>query len=312
MHEQGCLSLIVTARARFCARFAEVRLNGARLVDVEESVPRIAFTIVPDDTILVAFSLSRWPDWYWNGQEVQAGELATLGPSETVHVRTGSAIHWGAIWLDHDEFARLSQALLGAPVALSRQVCRWRPPPAALRQLISLHRFALKAAQGRPNTIGAVEAAHGLEQQLVHALADCLADGSGRVGIAKSIQPRDLMPRLEALLARQSGANMDVKSVCGALGVSDRELRRSCADRLGMSPSRYLRLRRMHAARLALRRSPPDGVKVADVAARFGFRNPGRFAQLYSDLFGEQPSTTLRRGPPRVRLDRSPVRSIGH
>ena len=312
MREQGCLSLVVTARAPFCARFIEIRLNGMRLLDVEESVPRIAFITVPDDRILVAFSRSRWPDWYWNGQEVQSGELATLGPSATVHVRTGGAIHWGAIWLHYDEFAHLSRALLGTSVALSRQLCRWRPPPAALRQLIRLHQFALKAAQGRPNPVGAVEAAHGLEQQLAHALANCLAGGTRRAHIAKSIQPEDLMPRLETLLAKHSAAKLDVDSLCRALSVSDRELRRCCAERLGMSPSRYLRLRRMHTARLALRESPPGGVKVAEVAAHFGFHNAGRFAQLYSNLFGEQPSATLRRGPPRVRAGRGAIRSISN
>lgn len=312
MREQGCLSLVVTARAPFCARFTEIRLNSVRLVDVEESVPRIAFITVPDDTLLVAFSRNRWPDWYWNGQEVQGGEFVTLGPGETVHVRTNSAIHWGAIWLRHDEFTHLSRALLGTSVALPRQVCRWRPAPATLRRFISLYQFALKAAPGRHNPIGAVEAAHGLEQQLVHTLVDCLADGSRRAGVAERTQPRDLMPRLETLLAGQSVVNMDVKALCCALGVSDRQLRRCCADRLGMSPSRYLRLRRIHTARLALRRSPSGGAKIAEVAARFGFGNPGRFAQLYSDLFGEQPSATLRRGPPRVRAGRGPIRPIGN
>jgi transcriptional regulator GlxA family with amidase domain len=35
---------------------------------------------------------------------------------------------------------------------------------------------------------------------------------------------------------------------------------------------------------------------VVDVALRFGFSNPGRFAKLYRKAFREKPLDTLRRG----------------
>jgi AraC-like DNA-binding protein len=313
MRADGGVSLVTTEPGQFRARITQVALNGMRLLDVNENVPRIAFIKIPEDTLLVALSLSRWPDWFWNGQEVQAGELATLGPGETAHVRTNGQIHWCAVSLACNEFARLSRALIGKPIDLRSELRRWRPPPAALRELTGLHQIAIKAIQADTHPIGAVDAAHGLEQQVIQAVTECLASGSRLPPIPVSPQPQDLMSRLEALLADDSTANMDTTALSGALGVSDRLLRQRCADTLGMSLNRYLWVRRMHAVRLALSRAPKGDVRIREVAQSFGFHSPGRFAGAYRSLFGERPSVTLRQGPPRVlrpraRRERGPER----
>jgi len=64
-----------------------------------------------------------------------------------------------------------------------------------------------------------------------------------------------------------------------------------------MSPTRYLRLRRMHSVHHTLRSGGPDAASVSEVARRYGFCRLGRFAADYRDLFGELPSATLRRAP---------------
>jgi transcriptional regulator GlxA family with amidase domain len=62
-----------------------------------------------------------------------------------------------------------------------------------------------------------------------------------------------------------------------------------------MSPARYLLLRRLNMARSALRRADPATAKVAEIARNCQFQEPGRFAVTYRTIFGETPSTTLRR-----------------
>jgi transcriptional regulator GlxA family with amidase domain len=62
-----------------------------------------------------------------------------------------------------------------------------------------------------------------------------------------------------------------------------------------MAPSQYGRLRRLNMVRTALRRAAPADASIAQIGARYGFTEPGRLAVLYRMVFGEAPSTTLRR-----------------
>ena len=85
--------------------------------------------------------------------------------------------------------------------------------------------------------------------------------------------------------------------LCALIGVTDRTLRSCCAEFLGISPSRYVLLRRLQAVRIALRNADPATASVAEIAGGCGFTELGRFAGAYQTAFGESPSTTLRRAP---------------
>lgn len=95
--------------------------------------------------------------------------------------------------------------------------------------------------------------------------------------------------------------SLSINKLAQIAGVSERKLRSAFVDSLGMSPLKYLSLRRFHQAREALHGAVPDELTVSGVAAQFGFWGLGRFAGKYHRLFGEFPSDTLRlatRAPP--------------
>lgn len=65
---------------------------------------------------------------------------------------------------------------------------------------------------------------------------------------------------------------------------------------LDRSPKQYLqhgRLERAHADLVAAEAA--GGVRVIDVAHRWGFSHPGRFATTYRHQYGEAPAVTLAR-----------------
>ncbi|MFF0989784.1 helix-turn-helix transcriptional regulator [Kocuria nitroreducens] len=63
---------------------------------------------------------------------------------------------------------------------------------------------------------------------------------------------------------------------------------------LGLTPAQYLRRIRMEAAHRDLAAGDPAaGDTVKDIAARWGFAHPGRFAQYYRQIYGMTPRRTL-------------------
>src|SRR5262249_34884981 len=90
---------------------------------------------------------------------------------------------------------------------------------------------------------------------------------------------------------------LNLPALCAEIGVAERTLRMCCAEFLGVSPMRYLLLRRLNKARSALRRADPSIVSVAEVARNHQFLELGRFSVTYRNTFGESPSATLQREP---------------
>jgi AraC-like DNA-binding protein len=103
------------------------------------------------------------------------------------------------------------------------------------------------------------------------------------------------MSKFEEFLASNCDQPVYLSEICAATGVSESTLRRCCQEHLGMSPVRYLWLRRMSLARAALIRADPATANVTGIATDHGFCELGRFSVEYRALFGESPSATLRR-----------------
>jgi AraC-like DNA-binding protein len=75
--------------------------------------------------------------------------------------------------------------------------------------------------------------------------------------------------------------------------MSVRTLHATFRHELGVSPMAHLRRIRLDRVRVELLRSPNADVRIGDVAMRWGFYHPSRFAQQYQERFGELPSDTV-------------------
>jgi AraC family ethanolamine operon transcriptional activator len=83
-----------------------------------------------------------------------------------------------------------------------------------------------------------------------------------------------------------------VEDLCAATGASERTIRNVFNEYLGMSPHRYLMVRRLHAIRDAISHAAP-GETVTSICSRFGVWDFGRLANQYHDYFGHYPSQRL-------------------
>jgi AraC-like DNA-binding protein len=291
--EEGVVGFLVTGRGQFRARLTQIALHRLRLAAGEEELPRVAFVTVPADMVLVSLPIGGRPSPIWGGIETRTGERMTLAPGERVYARTGGACGWGAIRVPAEDLVQYCRALSGARFVVP-PAARWRPPPIAGRNIRSLFRVAIRMAEARSRALIDIEAAHGLEQQLIHALVECLSVGSAEEETPAARRHRGIPARFEDLL--QAEPFPQITEICAVLGVSERMLRECCKTHLGMGPSRYRRLRRMQRVHSALRSKDPRAASVVEVASRYGIRDLGRFAGDYRASYGELPSATLRRG----------------
>jgi AraC-like DNA-binding protein len=307
--EEGVVGFLVTGRGQFRARLTQIALHRLRLAGGEEELSRVAFITVPADMVLVSFPIGERASPVWGGIETRTGEMMTLGAGERVYARSSGPCGWGAIQVPADDLVQYGRALSGDGFVVP-PAARWRPPPVAGRNLRSLYRAAIRMAEARSRTLIDIEAAHGLEQQLIHALVDCLSAGSAEEETPAVRRRRGVAAGFEDLL--QAEPFPQINEICAALGVSERMLRECCKNHLGISPSRYCRILRMQQVHRALRSVEPRDVSVFEVAKRYGVRDLGRFAGEYRTLYGELRSATLRRGSrtggPELALGRPRVK----
>jgi transcriptional regulator GlxA family with amidase domain len=197
--------------------------------------------------------------------------------------------------LPPEQLAACGKALTGSEITAPSVGRVLRPSRSAAARLLRLHSRACRFAETRHKLIANPEVARTLEQELLHALVNCLtAEDTG--GHPKTRRHHaDIMVRFEDVLTAHRGPRLNMPALCSAIGVPERTLRVCCTEFLGMSPTRYLLLRRLNMARSALRRADPATASVAEIARRHQFSEPGRFAVTYRAIFGEMPSSTLRR-----------------
>jgi transcriptional regulator GlxA family with amidase domain len=162
-------------------------------------------------------------------------------------------------------------------------------------RLSRLHEATGRLAETAPEVLAIPAVAKAMEQELVCAVVASLTDAT----TARKSRPyqQGVMRRFERVLEENRGEPLYLPEICTAVGVPGRTLQHLCQEHLGVSPRRYLWLRRMDQARRALTLADPSAMTVAAVAANHGFWEFGRFAVAYRQLFGEVPSVTLRRPP---------------
>lgn len=240
MSGAGITRLLVTGDGKFRARLTQVVLEEICLTASEGEQSYCTFVMVPDGAVLIALPTGRGPVPVWSGITIGAHQIITLGPSERFHVRTAGPSRWGSIRLSIQTLTRYGCALIGAPILISG-VTRWKPQRTVLRNLLSLHRAAIHAGENRSSVIVDADAAHGLEQQLVHALIECLSLSSRDQETLTDHRHRSILAQFEDMISDEP--RRSISDICAMLHISEATLRACCWQHLGMSPNRYCRLR---------------------------------------------------------------------
>ena len=293
----GTVRITITGRGNFSAKLTRIDLDRLWLQRFSDNLPRVA-----DAGSLLSgrgyftFLLRLGPSLLQGGLEIPPSVVVRHGRPGEYFQRSFGAASFGTMSLPLEHLATVGEAI-GCDLSPPQDMLPIAPRTDALERLRRLHAAAGRLAEEAPEVIADPAAAHGLEQALVGALADCLGQGREERGRLAHGQHAIVMRRFRRMVEEHAEQPLYVPEICKTIGVSERNLRTCCQEHLGMSPKRYLVLRRLQQARRALCGAAAGETSVTEVAMRYGFWQLGRFAVEYRARFGETPSATLRRPP---------------
>lgn len=228
-----------------------------------------------------------------SGLELTEERIVFYGRGANSFQHTRGPTSWSSMSLAENDLEETARLLLDRSIGTPADTMRIRPHAAALRNLRSLHKRVHGFVEDHLAFAPHDEVERSMESDLIAAMMHCLA-GDVDPQTPTHYRRRTIIQKFRDWLELNNDRPVYLHEVCRALGITARVLRICCDEHLGVSPTRYLWLRRMALARRALVQASPEST-VTDIAMSFGFWELGRFAVSYRTLYGERPSDTLAR-----------------
>jgi AraC family ethanolamine operon transcriptional activator len=239
-------------------------------------------------------------EWIWRGQSMDRRSIVYLAPGAEYQDISPGGSTWAFLSFDWKPLERALGAFTGTDFTMAPQGCRLFLPEEDSFETLRRRLKAVQAAvRTDPSLLQESGARHGMEESVLSVLALALGSAAQIRPVTYGAPARARVLRhVEACLEARKGETVYLADLCAVTGVSERTLRTVFQESYGMSPVQYLKLRRLHQVRRALRRADSDLNTVQSVANSFGIWHLGRFAVEYRKLFGEPPLETLKQVQP--------------
>lgn len=279
------------------------RLGSFTAVRTRTSPLTLNATRVTGGSVVFHLPISWQGDLLWSGEPVRRPTLLFHRPGDEF-VRRARNLYGFAFGWDCDEFDRDLAALSGLEAdevrVRTRELSTLSVPIPALAG--ACERLFSRAR--KPANDDQVLAAHRAMRyltQIVLRSALSAIESRSRVKERGRRDASRIVLLAEEYFEQARPRAISLAELCRAAGVSARKLQYAFECVCGLPPMRYFKLRRLSAARAALRASPPWRGTVKAAAIDAGYLHFGRFTSDYRSLFGEAPSETLAGGT-RMRL----------
>jgi AraC family ethanolamine operon transcriptional activator len=173
----------------------------------------------------------------------------------------------------------------------------------ALHQLQRYLKTLIDAARGQsspdlslqsPITVGSLRTSF-IVNDVLSLLVDAFTAEPNHFLPETSSRQRHLVKRADALMREHLQHPPTLKELCQQLGRSSRSLSSAFREVYGLPPMTYFKTLRLQGVRQTLKTVDPMTTCVTDIATDWGFLHMGQFSQDYKRMFGESPSSTLKR-----------------
>jgi AraC-like DNA-binding protein len=295
------VEIFPTARGSFHVEMTQIGMNRLWMQRFNVALPQILTAATAPDRRAIGFLIeTSLSSLQHCGIEVTPSDIIVSG-FDVRHQRSAFGFHYGTMSVPLKDFPALCKTIIGREFLEEPHTSIVRPDPALMSRLLKLHRTVGQLAHDIPDILERSEVRRALEEQLIHVMIRCLAEGAGVETTTGGRRHDATIARFEEFLEAHPDRPFYLTEICAAIGVAERTLRAACEEHLGMGPIRYLTLRRMHLVRHALLGADASNTNVTRIVTDHGFWELGRFSVAYRALFGEPPSQTLRRPAEQLR-----------
>lgn len=274
---------------------------GDLVLQTGECSPAIILAATNDTTSVVQLPFEGLETFMLNGRPAPSCPVGLYGPGGGLERVSSQRTRHAALFVP----VNAAEALLSPPADSPLL----RPSAQALLQashhlwkrVIDLTRTAAVTAMADPLIFDAEEACRSLRGSLLYGVHELIfgpEKGEAPRVVRGSPARRRIIRAADEYLQANPARPIYTDDLCSALGVSATRLAEVFRVTFGVSPHRFLKLRRLAMVRAALRSRDNDGPPpfVRTVALMHGFWHLGQFARDYRALYGETPSSTLARG----------------
>jgi AraC family ethanolamine operon transcriptional activator len=290
----------------FCGRLLESQFGDSVLDAGSYSRDLLVRGTLPADRVVLGYVLSGGEAGYFNGMRLAVHDIIVIGEGGAMEpYRLPAGTQWTAFQTRRDLLERE-----GIPVPAPSRVVRYSGlSPEALQLGRYLEALVAPARKHRPTSTPCMPGdGLVLEDELIAAFRraiDASQDSKPRAHRPRHRDCSRILRQVEDFVEHNLSSEIRIGDLCARIGTSRRTLEYLFKDYYGLSPGRYLTVRRLNAVRNRLLQAEPAEVSIAAMAGRFGFHHAGRFSQTYRELFSELPSQTLagRPGFPSTGVD---------
>lgn len=231
----------------------------------------------------------------WDDEGPLDGRLPWATSGQPVHARWEGRARVHAFVFDLDVLTRTARAVSGDD-GLHRHGWEVRAvSDAAARQWQRAYRYLAESTLAEDSSLGALAEAE-LTRHAIHATLSTFSTAFLE-GAERSAQTRAApaaVRRAVAYIEAHAHEPLTIDDVARAARMSTRGLQYAFRRALDTTPTEWIRRARLSGAHRDL--TDPEAGSVAEIARRWGFEHPSRFAAHYRAMYGVNPNRTMRAG----------------
>jgi AraC-like DNA-binding protein len=229
-------------------------------------------------------------DQFWiNGYALEDHDLIVLAPGVEVYSVARSAITACAMHIPDSMFDASAGHFKSRSERLERG---WVVSVRARTDVLDSFRSLVALAATSPSAKAKLESL--LTNKFIPLIGESPNAGptKDRYGRAQRWQ---VLRRARVYVDNHLGESIRMADLRDRAGASSRTVERVFQQELHMTPSAYIRVRRLNAVKREIVGRGNAGKSITEIAMRYGFGHLGRFSAAYREHFGHSPSEAQQR-----------------